>query len=263
MSDAIYQVKAGGLNLRTAPASNAAVIAVMPRDTFVSVTEGATADGWLRITWNAFTGFAAGKYLAPVSGGGALPPPAVQPSSAPSANPLTRDRDMTKLHPIVRDRVDKTVAQLNKENIPFRVFEAFRAPERQADLYAQGRTDAGKIVTKAKPWESYHQYGLAADLVLFVDNKWEWSDAGPKRAWWDRMTLVAQAIGLETLSFERPHVQLSGIQLSQLQQGTYPGGGDDTWFDALSGSIARWRSSGRKPEAPPSLLADRPPLPDA
>jgi hypothetical protein len=39
-----------------------------------------------------------------------------------------------------------------------------RTMEEQAALYAKGRTDgSSKIVTKAKPGESYHNYGLAFD----------------------------------------------------------------------------------------------------
>jgi peptidoglycan L-alanyl-D-glutamate endopeptidase CwlK len=36
-------------------------------------------------------------------------------------------------------------------------------------LFAQGRTKAGAIVTKAKGGQSYHNYGLAIDIVLLVD----------------------------------------------------------------------------------------------
>jgi peptidoglycan L-alanyl-D-glutamate endopeptidase CwlK len=39
----------------------------------------------------------------------------------------------------------------------------------QDDLYAQGRTKPGKIVTNAKGGQSYHNYGLAIDIVLLVD----------------------------------------------------------------------------------------------
>ena len=40
-----------------------------------------------------------------------------------------------------------------------------RTMEEQAALYAKGRTSKGKIVTKARPGESYHNYGLAFDWV--------------------------------------------------------------------------------------------------
>lgn len=39
----------------------------------------------------------------------------------------------------------------------------------QNDLYAQGRTKSGKIVTNAKGGQSYHNYGLAIDIVLLKD----------------------------------------------------------------------------------------------
>jgi peptidoglycan L-alanyl-D-glutamate endopeptidase CwlK len=53
-----------------------------------------------------------------------------------------------------------------------------RTFKEQDDLYAQGRTklfdSAGHrlgIVTKAKGGQSYHQYGLALDIVLILDSK--------------------------------------------------------------------------------------------
>lgn len=46
---------------------------------------------------------------------------------------------------------------------PF-VREGFRSNERQAQLYAQGRTTPGQIVTHAKPGESLHNHGLAGDV---------------------------------------------------------------------------------------------------
>ena len=39
----------------------------------------------------------------------------------------------------------------------------------QDALYAQGRTTKGKVVTKAKGGLSYHNYGLAVDIVLLKD----------------------------------------------------------------------------------------------
>lgn len=56
------------------------------------------------------------------------------------------------------------------------VFEALRTRERQDWLYAAGRTRPGAIVTKAR--ESWHLYGLAADIV---SRKMRWSAPGD---WW-------------------------------------------------------------------------------
>ena len=54
-----------------------------------------------------------------------------------------------------------------KHNVTFEVLSGLRSYAQQAALYAQGRTKPGKIVTKARPGSSWHNYGLAIDLGLF------------------------------------------------------------------------------------------------
>jgi peptidoglycan L-alanyl-D-glutamate endopeptidase CwlK len=46
----------------------------------------------------------------------------------------------------------------------FFIVETYRTPEKQDILYEQGRTIEGDIITKARAWESYHNYGLALDI---------------------------------------------------------------------------------------------------
>lgn len=72
-------------------------------------------------------------------------------------------------------RLAKTMAELGK---PVFVFEGFRSMERQAELYAQGRTKPGKIVTHAKPGESLHNTGRAVDIIF---EKTLWSN--PETDW--------------------------------------------------------------------------------
>ncbi|GAB3930048.1 peptidoglycan-binding protein [Mucilaginibacter myungsuensis] len=142
-----------------------------------------------------------------------------------------RHNNIRHLHPTVRAAVVKTYVQLQAEGIPFKVFEAFRHPERQSELYAQGRTKPGSIVTYAKPWSSYHQYGLAVDLVLMLDGEWSWNTSGSKAAWWARMNQIGTQEGLMRLDFEVPHLQLAGTSSNALRQGVYPAGGDKSWYD--------------------------------
>jgi peptidoglycan L-alanyl-D-glutamate endopeptidase CwlK len=59
-----------------------------------------------------------------------------------------------------------------------------RTFEEQSGLYAQGRTKPGKIVTQAKAGLSYHNYGLAIDVVLLVDKD---KDGNYETASWDRV----------------------------------------------------------------------------
>ena len=175
-----------------------------------------------------------------------------------------RDSDPLKLHPIVRTAVAATLQELHALGAPFQVFEAFRPPERQAWLYAQGRSRPGGIVTKAQAWQSYHQYGLAVDLVLFRQNAWSWSSDGADAALWTLMHKVAAGHGLRPLSFEAPHVEFAGPDWSDLQKGRgFPAGGDATWLDAVSEAAARWTAGKGAPPAPPLQPAQRPVLAEA
>lgn len=54
-----------------------------------------------------------------------------------------------------------------KRNVTVEVISGLRSWSQQAALYAQGRTKPGRIVTKARPGSSWHNYGLAIDLGLF------------------------------------------------------------------------------------------------
>jgi peptidoglycan L-alanyl-D-glutamate endopeptidase CwlK len=162
-----------------------------------------------------------------------------------------RSEDLTFLHPAIRDHVAEVIRELNGEGHPFQVFEAYRTPQRQAFLFAQGRTQPGDIVTKAQPWTSYHQYGLAVDIVLKIDGKWDWGTTGRKKAAWTRLHEVGRAHGLEPLSFEMPHLQMAGLKIADLRAGRYPAGGDESWADNFEAMIAAWRGSPAAPSVPP------------
>ncbi|MBY6005026.1 D-alanyl-D-alanine carboxypeptidase family protein [Salipiger bermudensis] len=184
---------------------------------------------------------------------------AITTAAATNVSPDKRFNDLTHLHPAVRKRVSGVQRQLDAENIPMKVFEAFRTPQRQAKLFAQGRTATGKKVTNANAWESYHQYGLAADFVRFENNKWNWSaDTAQQRREWDRFHKIAISNGLEPLNWELPHVQMIGITLTELMNGDYPNGGDQSWSDNLTKFIAGWAGL-KKPPLPSTN--DRPAFP--
>ncbi|MEM6933238.1 MAG: glycosyl hydrolase 108 family protein [Pseudomonadota bacterium] len=180
------------------------------------------------------------------------------------SNSSKRNGDVELLHPAIRDKVKAIHAQLHKEKIPFEVFEAFRTPERQASLYAQGRTKPGNKVTWVGPWGSIHQYGLAVDFVLKPKGiGWSWDDQGAEAAFWTRMHELAKENDMTPLYnkkgrlIEKPHIQLVGISSKELRKGNYPPGGDEIWAETLGEMIDNWRGSGAppKPELAPVLPA--------
>ena len=129
----------------------------------------------------------------------------------------SRNFDPACLHPVFRQKATELLKTLSDEGIPFRLFEGFRSPARQSYLYSQGRTRPGPIVTRARPGESYHQYGLAGDFVLFENGSWTWNTRGVrKRYYWARLQAVGKRLGLEPLSFELPHLQLAGLRIQDL-----------------------------------------------
>src|SRR4030095_5509597 len=141
---------------------------------------------------------------------------------------------------------------------PFRLFEGFRSAQRQEYLYAQGRTRPGAIITKAPPWSSLHQYGVAGDFVLF-ESGWSWDDSGTRERWWDRLHEAGYAHGLMPLSWEQPHLQLADVSIEDLRDGHFPAGGDLSWAECLEVAILSWSGT---PPAPllPAILPARPPL---
>ena len=147
-----------------------------------------------------------------------------------------RNADPACLHPLFRTKTTALIEALTQEGIPFRLFEGFRSPERQQYLYAQGRTRPGAIITKARPWASYHQYGLAGDFVLFENGKWSWETKGDRARYWRRLREIGKQLGLEPLSFEMAHLQLAGLSIQDLAAGRYPAGGDSTWQVSLDQS---------------------------
>lgn len=76
------------------------------------------------------------------------------------------------LHPKVRREAMDIYAEISKAltgDAICRYAFTLRTIAEQNALYAQGRTKPGKIVTNAKGGLSYHNYGLAVDIVLLVD----------------------------------------------------------------------------------------------
>lgn len=78
------------------------------------------------------------------------------------------------LHPKVREEVLHAYKHINNKllgnNVRLRFTSTLRNFSEQESLYAMGRTKPGKMVTFAKQGHSMHNYGLAFDIVLLINN---------------------------------------------------------------------------------------------
>lgn len=115
------------------------------------------------------------------------------------------------LHPKLREEVlkiyDEIVEALTGK-AACRFAYTLRTFAEQDAIYAQGRTKPGKVVTKAKGGQSYHNYGLAIDIVLLVDRdgngtfeeaSWEENVDfdGDKKADWQEIVAIFKRYGWE------------------------------------------------------------------
>ncbi len=76
------------------------------------------------------------------------------------------------IHPILRDELSDILTDCQTavgSSYSVRFSHVLRTNEEQDYLYSLGRTRGGNIVTKAKGGDSYHNYGLAVDVVLLID----------------------------------------------------------------------------------------------
>lgn len=192
---------------------------------------------------------------------------------------MERQTRQDDLFPPFRQMIRDLVSRLRAEKtpIPLDVYETWRLPTRQLELWRRGRetlgphatftgdpeklADAmfrnavvhadpkalGSTVTAAKPFWSFHQFGMAADLVFFPKASKgspgapSWDE--PAKGMWDRYTELAHAVGLRTLSREKPHVEFP-CAIDALRRGEYPEGGSHDWEAGLLRMIEDGRRAG-------------------
>lgn len=127
---------------------------------------------------------------------------------------------LAKFEPFLVE-VEKVMAS---KGVTVEVISGLRSWAAQAALYAQGRTKPGRIVTKARPGSSWHNYGLAIDLGLFKNGNYI-DETMPKVAdkLYAEIGKIAATHGIEWAgnwkSFkETPHFQVTfGKTLAELR----------------------------------------------
>jgi len=131
---------------------------------------------------------------------------------------MTNDEYISGLYNTMQPLAISFLDAANKEGFNLRITAGFRTFEEQDALYAKGRTEPGPIVTNAKGGESFHNFGLAIDVVD-TQNGYQID--------WDKLGSIGESVGLEHGDrgyTDRPHFQYrGGLTLEQVQAGERPG----------------------------------------
>ena len=155
-------------------------------------------------------------------------------------------RAIDTLAPAFQKRVRGWCTEMVNSKIPPLIYCGRRTMEEQAALFAIGRTAPGKIVTKARPGESYHNHGLAFD--------WAPLKPAPKNP-----TLLVVDWGDETAFRLGEHIGLSfelaaiSWETGHLQAAEYA-----SWRDILHTRVEERMSVFAKPTATRRVKTRRP-----
>jgi peptidoglycan LD-endopeptidase CwlK len=139
----------------------------------------------------------------------------------------------TELHPIVEERSNQLIQQSAEKGIVILITDDFRSADDQDQLYEQGRTTEGNIVTHARGGESFHNFGLAIDFAIKTPSEnviWDMQYDGNQngKADWTEVVEMAKALGFEwggdwAQFKDYPHLQMNfGLTLADLQNGKRP-----------------------------------------
>jgi len=167
---------------------------------------------------------------------------------------------LAELPPTVRLMVRNTLIQCKQAGIHLGIHTGYRSVEAQDELYKIGRklenglwvvSDKAKIVTNAIGGKSWHNYGLAADLVIDGSEKpglqWTWDDTVDTNkdglCDWNQMGIIAEHNGLTwggrwrppVAPKDDPHVQYhNGIDTVSQALILYKQGGLDAVWNKIA-----------------------------
>lgn len=85
-------------------------------------------------------------------------------------------KDISALSPAAQKACRLFMQRCKERGLPVYITETYRSQERQNELYAQGRTKPGKVVTWTK--NSRHKSRRAWDICKMTGGKADWSDSG-------------------------------------------------------------------------------------
>lgn len=132
------------------------------------------------------------------------------------------ERNIATLKPEIQPLARRLIELAVERGINVKVISGYRSYEEQDELYKQGRSKPGKVVTKAKGGHSYHNFQLAFDIGVFSADGKEYY---PESEAYLTCGEIGISLGLEWggswASFQDlPHFQLNprGYSLAEMRQ---------------------------------------------
>ena len=86
------------------------------------------------------------------------------------------------LHPGLRTKCQELIRKCKTKGIEIIISQTLRTKQEQDDIYAQGRTKPGKIVSNVRYPKSMHCWGVAFDIAVIRGGKAIWDVAAYKPA---------------------------------------------------------------------------------
>lgn len=99
---------------------------------------------------------------------------------------------ISKLQPVFQEQAAQLILRGLRAGLRPEIVEGYRTQERQNELYEQGRSQSGQVVTKTK--KSMHTQGLAIDIAQLDENGNITYDASP--GFWEEMGAIGKSLGM-------------------------------------------------------------------
>nr|WP_317356445.1 M15 family metallopeptidase [uncultured Tyzzerella sp.] len=143
-------------------------------------------------------------------------------------------RDITLLHPDVQHIIPNFLEECKKQGLIVKITDTLRTKNEQDNLYAQGRTKPGKIVTWVKYPYSNHNWGMAFDICR-NDGKGAYND---NDGWFKKVGKIGKKFGLDwggdwKNTPDKPHFELTkyGNTNTLIKKYTLPENFKKTWIN--------------------------------
>lgn len=128
------------------------------------------------------------------------------------------EAQIATLQPAVRPMARALVHKAATAGITIKVISGLRSYAEQDALYAQGRTQPGAIVTKARAGYSNHNFGIAFDVGVFEGNRYLGDSPKYKAVGALGMDLGLEWGGSWKSIVDQPHFQLRPLWADDLTE---------------------------------------------